>query len=48
MLLTLLVEEGGQGQEAAQLVCLPPHGSWGPDSGIDSFNVGAEESRFFA
>jgi hypothetical protein len=27
MLLTLLAEEVGQGQEAAQLVCLPPHGS---------------------
>ena len=27
MLLTLLAEEVAKGQEAAQLVCLPPHGS---------------------
>jgi hypothetical protein len=27
MPLTLLAEEVGQGQEAAQLVCFPPHGS---------------------
>ena len=27
MLLTLPAGEVGQGQEAAQLVCLPPHGS---------------------
>ena len=27
MLLTLLAEEAGQGREAVQLVCSPPHGS---------------------
>jgi hypothetical protein len=36
MLLTLLAEEVGQGQEAAQLVCLPPHGSRTP---LDEFVI---------